>query len=118
MLLKDLPVEVLAADYKARMIPSNEIYTWFVRDRDLNPEISAKDLLKVVDSVSPSLLARNISTVWLKEHELTHILTHTNGHKILVKITEKTDKLIKYITQYGGTGSTPMFLVSTLESLR
>ena len=116
-LLKDLPVEILAADYKARMLPSNEIYGWFVKDRDLKPDISAKQLLKIVDEVPPCLIPRNIAKTWLPESDLTHILTYQNGHKISVKLIERTDKVLRYITQYGGTGSDPLFNIAECEAI-
>jgi len=116
-MFKTLPVEVLAADYKARMIPLNEIYSWFVKDRDMSPEIDAKQLLKIVEEVMPTLLARNIAGSFLPKDQLTHKIKYTDGHELLVKVLEKTDKRIKHITEYGSSGSDPLFLIESCEPI-
>ena len=94
MNLETISVEVLAADYKARMISSNEIYSVFVQDRNLKPEISAKELLQIVERVSPSLLKRTISSTALQ-----------------------TDTVLFFLTEYGGSGSTPRSFIKELREL-
>jgi hypothetical protein len=46
----------LAADYKAKGIERQASYSQFVRDRDLKPEMDAKEFYAIYDSVTPMLL--------------------------------------------------------------
>ena len=118
MNLATIDVEILAADYKARSIPSNEIYSFFVQDRNLNPEISAKQLLKIVDNVSyPRLLKRHVSSSRLTSSELTHEITHHDNYTYQVKLTKDTETVFYFLTSYGGTGSTPKSLIKKIRTL-
>ena len=46
----------LAADYKARGIDRQASYSFFVKDRDLRPEINAKDFFAIFDATTPALI--------------------------------------------------------------
>jgi hypothetical protein len=117
MNLESIDVEVLAADYKARMIPSNEIYSLFVQDRNLKPEITAKQLLVIVENAYPSLLKRTITSAMIPTSELTHEITHHDGYTYQIKLTKDTGTVLYFQTEYGGTGSTPKSLIKELKEL-
>lgn len=117
MNLETISVEVLAADYKARMISSNEIYSVFVQDRNLKPEISAKELLQIVERVSPSLLKRTISSTALLDSDLTHEVVQKDGYTYRIKLTKQTDTVLFFLTEYGGSGSTPRSFIKELREL-
>jgi hypothetical protein len=103
----------LAADYRARGIERQASYGQFVKDRNLRPEISAREFYAIFDAVTPSLFV---------EHQIvgdttpTHILTYTDGRTRDIQLVEANGSFVRWISD-NGSGSDPNFLVSGLEKI-
>ena len=72
-----LPVEKLAADYKARGMDKYRAWDQFIIDRALKPEIDAREFYQIFEEVSPNLIRDGFTG----EIVPTHIIKHVGGLK-------------------------------------
>lgn len=104
----------LAGDYKARGIDRQSSYSQFVKDRNLNPGIDAKDFFAIYDLAIAKLISRHI--VNEKVEGMTHILTETYSDiPKHIKLLQEHETHIEWVTDFGMSGSTPRAFIKSLE---
>lgn len=90
----------LAADYKFRRMEKFLAWDNFVIDRQLKPEMDAKEFYALFDSVTPALYASFADA----NIEPTHF---DNLLKIDCQITERADGVFMIVWADGNSGSNP-----------
>jgi hypothetical protein len=113
----ELPARILAADYKASGIDKQSSYGYFVKDRNLKPELTAKEFFKIYDAVSPTKLKRHILLLALGDAELTHTVEQNNQPARKIKLLEKNQHYIRFVFENGSSGTTPLSQVQSLTEL-
>ncbi|HOO11514.1 MAG TPA: strawberry notch family protein [Bacillota bacterium] len=96
-----LPVEKLAADYKARGMDKYRAWDQFIIDRALKPEIDAREFYQIVEEVSPNLIRDGFTG----EIVPTHIIKHVGGREMKVMLLEEDDKKITWVEEHRMTGT-------------
>lgn len=83
----------LAADYKARGFDRQACYSQFVKDRNLKPELDAKEFQTIFDFVTPCFLGEEI------------IAPTLSGERVEITSLDKDGKpyrvFIAYVTERG-----------------
>ncbi|QLE46339.1 hypothetical protein FD723_39710 (plasmid) [Nostoc sp. C052] len=106
----------LAGDYKARGIDRQSSYSQFVKDRNLNPGIDAKDFFEIYDQAIAKLINRYI--VNEKIEGMTHILIETYSDMPKhIKLLKEDEIHIQWVTDFGMTGSTGKAFIKSLEPI-
>ena len=96
-----LPVEKLAADYKARGMDKYRAWDQFIIDRALKPEIDASEFYQIFEEVSPNLIRDGFTG----EIVPTHIIKHVGGREMKVMLLEEDDKKITWVEEHRMTGT-------------
>lgn len=106
----------LAGDYKFRGIERQAAYSAFIRDRNLKPGIDAKEFFAIYDSAIALPIKRYLSNE--KVEGMTHILVESYSDiPKNIKLLEEYETHIRWITDFGMTGSTPKIYISSLEPI-
>ena len=110
----EIDASILAADYKARGIDRNSSYGFFVKDRNLKPELSAKQFFNIYDSVISKKLERSIVLTAFNISEMTHLVEQNNQKARPIKLLEQNQHFIRFSFENGSTGTTLLKYVQSL----
>jgi hypothetical protein len=106
----------LAGDYKSRGIDRQSSYSHFVRDRNLKPSIDAAEFFKIYDAAIAVPIQRFLTQETIEG--MTHILIEIYSPvPKRIKLLEEHETHIKWVTNFGMTGSTRREFVESLTPI-
>ncbi|MBO8161344.1 MAG: hypothetical protein H0Z24_06870 [Thermosipho sp. (in: Bacteria)] len=108
----------LIADYKARGFNKYKAWDMYIKDKQLKPEIDAKEFYKLYETVAPKLFKDN-EVIIKGEIQPTHILKEKNSNiRRKIQILEEGDNYIRWIDEYGITGGTAKDSIEEFKELK